>query len=717
MNYISVKEAAIKFNLSERRIQKLCESRRIEGANMLSGVWIIPSNASKPPDGRFSTSKREEGLLTLKELCEKLSISPATGHNWIKTNKIQFQETKDGLNFFTVEYVDKLYRELKTGKNQSLRSRRNKGFISGNSLYSSYISDKSLNLEKVSELMSLVSNDALELNTKTIKLLIADCAIKLMCCKNNKCYQINSMSLQAFLEGRITFGEYDRLIYQLIENRDEALLFSASHKEVFSIEYVYESDEDVLGLIYLSCRGLNTRKQSGSYFTPTKIVKKLVKSLNIETNRSVCDPCCGGGNFLLQLPEHVNFKDIFAYDIDEVSVLICRINMALKFSASTEEIQEHIKTANYLNTDLKKQFDYIIGNPPWGYKFSSNDVDQLKQIYSCTSGNSVESYDVFVERSLKNLNEAGELAFVLPESILNVKSHLNIRKLILEECKIKSISYIGNAFDGVQCPSILLVLQKGNNQNSTLGIKIETKDETFTIKTKRKLTPAAFNLSVNDTEYKVLDKITHLQNVTFLKNQAEFALGIVTGNNKKYVTKNKTDDNEPVLKGSDINKFHYKISNNYLSFTPSIFQQVAPTEMYRAKEKLFYKFISNQLVFAYDNKQTLSLNSCNIVIPKIPNLEMKYILAVLNSRIAQFIFCKQFSSIKVLRSHIESIPIPEADKNVQNSIVNTVNDLIDLREDTDSIELFNTLDLKLSKLFNLNSLDYLIIKNATDKFF
>lgn len=31
MDYISVKEAAIKFELSERRVQKLCETNRIDG--------------------------------------------------------------------------------------------------------------------------------------------------------------------------------------------------------------------------------------------------------------------------------------------------------------------------------------------------------------------------------------------------------------------------------------------------------------------------------------------------------------------------------------------------------------------------------------------------------------------------------------------------------------------------------------------------------------
>lgn len=50
--YISVSDVAEKFNISKRRVQILCEQGRIEGANMMSGVWLIPTNAQKPADAR-----------------------------------------------------------------------------------------------------------------------------------------------------------------------------------------------------------------------------------------------------------------------------------------------------------------------------------------------------------------------------------------------------------------------------------------------------------------------------------------------------------------------------------------------------------------------------------------------------------------------------------------------------------------------------------------
>lgn len=52
MEYISCAEAAAKWDISERRVQKLCEGERIPGAVKFSRVWLIPKEAEKPVDGR-----------------------------------------------------------------------------------------------------------------------------------------------------------------------------------------------------------------------------------------------------------------------------------------------------------------------------------------------------------------------------------------------------------------------------------------------------------------------------------------------------------------------------------------------------------------------------------------------------------------------------------------------------------------------------------------
>ncbi len=50
--YMTVQDAAKLWEISERRIQKLCEENRIDGVVRLSRIWLIPKSAKKPIDGR-----------------------------------------------------------------------------------------------------------------------------------------------------------------------------------------------------------------------------------------------------------------------------------------------------------------------------------------------------------------------------------------------------------------------------------------------------------------------------------------------------------------------------------------------------------------------------------------------------------------------------------------------------------------------------------------
>lgn len=52
MYYITAKEAAIKWRISERRVQLLCEQGRIDGVQRLGKAWAIPKDVVKPHDNR-----------------------------------------------------------------------------------------------------------------------------------------------------------------------------------------------------------------------------------------------------------------------------------------------------------------------------------------------------------------------------------------------------------------------------------------------------------------------------------------------------------------------------------------------------------------------------------------------------------------------------------------------------------------------------------------
>ena len=60
MDYMSAKEAAEKWCITQRRVAILCSENRIPNAEMLGNMWLIPADAEKPADGRSVKIKSDK---------------------------------------------------------------------------------------------------------------------------------------------------------------------------------------------------------------------------------------------------------------------------------------------------------------------------------------------------------------------------------------------------------------------------------------------------------------------------------------------------------------------------------------------------------------------------------------------------------------------------------------------------------------------------------
>lgn len=715
--YISVSDAAEKFNISKRRVQLLCEQGRIEGANRMSGVWLIPTNAQKPTDARRKSTvpenqlslfddlyKIEEEKLSITQVCELLSISQATAKNWIRLGKLKIGS--DG-ETFDKKYIETLISEIKSGKDNRLKSRRNKKSVSGKVLYKDYIKNNH-NREIVESILS----SCYQMTEDELRVILANFAIQL--------YQQSGgivVSDNLLLEGKsdITSNDvFNSLIKDLLGNIEVSQITLTNIQTALNSKVQLVPLEDTLGFAYISLRDLSHRKQTGAYYTPEKTVNTLISNLKkcVNTqNKTLCDPCCGTGNFLIGLVGNgVEIENLYGQDIDEISILITRINMFLLDNTLTkEQLYSQFVCGDTLSNTFSRKFSVVLGNPPWGYDFSKEETAYLTTNYITAKNKGMESYDLFIEKGMSMLEESGYLAYVLPEAILSVNSHQQARELIVKNTAFKFVSYLGNAFAGVQCPAIILGIQNGYH-GETKGCRIELNNEEFIINANRDVDITSFSFNMSDEEYDCLQVISSVQNAKHLANNAKFALGIVTGNNKEYIANEKKDGMEVILKGSDIFRYTMKETDNYIQFAPEKFQQVAPTEMYRAEEKLLYRFIAEVPVFTYDNQQTLSLNSCNILIPQIEGMNIKYVLAILNSSVAAYFINKKYNSVKLLRSHIEALPIPMVSAEKQNGIIKKVDHIMNSNENISG--LYEEIDKEIMGLYNLNKHQQLIIKNV-----
>ena len=62
LQYITAKEAAEKWNISQRRVSILCAENRIPDVAMLGNMWIIPRDAEKPEDARKTKPAKSSGI-------------------------------------------------------------------------------------------------------------------------------------------------------------------------------------------------------------------------------------------------------------------------------------------------------------------------------------------------------------------------------------------------------------------------------------------------------------------------------------------------------------------------------------------------------------------------------------------------------------------------------------------------------------------------------
>lgn len=711
--YISVSDAAAKFHISKRRVQLLCEQGRISGADRVDGVWRIPETAEKPADRRRkrpdvnpeSCLDTQKEALTIEDVCKTLSISKATARNWIRLGKIV---PDIGGQRFSPAYLERFAAELRSGDNTILKRRRNKKNAAGKVLYKDYVHTERNRLLAA----GLLDPGVIE-NERELLVVLANFAVQLY-------YQSRNIScsnpdvLPDFLS-RQPADDFHLLIRDLLGNHTMDAALAEKLRPALTKEITFVKGEDSLGLIYLSLQDIGRRKSAGAYYTPEKVVNELIEKLYENDGdlhlRTICDPCCGTGNFLLSLAARgIDISNLYGQDIDPISVCLSRINLALIApQISAADLRSRIRTGNTFFETFPQKFDVILGNPPWGSDLSEKEILRRRGLFKTAAGKSMESCDLFVEKALTMLDRNGILAFVLPEAILTVAAHDAVRRIMMDSCSFRFVSYLGNVFPGVQCPSVILGITP-DDKKTAVGCQVTTGEDRFVISEPRTFSDGTLSLNISDAENQCLNAIAGLENAVCLKGKAKFALGIVTGNNREYLSSEKSEENEIVLKGSDILRYGITPSGNYIRFVPESFQQVAPVEMYRAKEKLLYRFISEVPVFAYDDRQTLSLNSCNIVIPEIDGLAMKYVLAILNSSVAAYFVTKKFHSIKLLRSHIEQIPIPVVSKDIQAAVVKKVDRIMNSCENISG--LYEDLDRDIRMLFGLTAQQSAVMKKA-----
>lgn len=440
---------------------------------------------------------------------------------------------------------------------------------------------------------------------------------------------------------------------------------------------------DLLGTIYQICRTEGDKNINGAYYTPPSIIKKMLSECNFKTESTVIDPCCGSGAFLMCI-ESVSPKNLYGYDIDKIAVMIAKFNLIIK--DKDDDFYPNIIAGDY-NIKNRKKYDYVITNPPWGAFKASG----------------CESFSTFIKNGLSSLNNKGKLIYLLPFSFLSVKKHEFLRKYILENYNVKKISVLSEKFNGVTTKSIILSVENSGFSDKYIYSDDNILEECSAFDALK--IPFASLGFISKKDKEILKRI-YSKNEYSLK-ESIWALGIVTGNNKEKIHGNKISGSQGIYSGKNVTPFKLIPCNQYIVYNKKDLQQSAPEEIYRAKEKLIYRFISKHPIFACDTSGSLVLNSANILIPQIKGMSIWAVMAFLNSELYKYIYSALFNDIKVLRGNLEILPFIKIDKKTDELLKE-----LSKKASCDEIDAVTKINDIVYSLFSLSKEDIKYIKSV-----
>jgi Fic family protein len=103
VNYISVSEAAKKWNISERSVRNYCAESRVPAAVLVGKTWMIPENAEKPirktrsdaaPETLLDILQREKDASLSGGIYHKIQIDLTYNSNHIEGSRLTHDQTR-----------------------------------------------------------------------------------------------------------------------------------------------------------------------------------------------------------------------------------------------------------------------------------------------------------------------------------------------------------------------------------------------------------------------------------------------------------------------------------------------------------------------------------------------------------------------------------------------------------------------------------------------
>jgi type I restriction-modification system DNA methylase subunit len=415
-----------------------------------------------------------------------------------------------------------------------------------------------------------------------------------------------------------------------------------------------------------------------------------------------------------QILEH----NIYGVDLNEESIEIAKLSLWLRTAQPKRKLtslNNNIKCGNSLidskaiagdkafnwkeqfpEVFAKGGFDVIIGNPPYVFardNFRQEEKDFFVSKY-VSAKYQINTYLLFIEKSVHLIKNNGIYGLIIPNSWLMMYSGEGLRKFLLETNKINQIiNLAGFSFETANVETVILLAKKeSSKKENTVQILLNNGNEFYLSHTKRQT-----EFSKNEGfEFKVfLDDESDDLNLKIIKNSeildslVEIKAGLQAYEKDKGEPKQSAEDvvNRPYdydykfdndthkyLDGKDVGRYFTNWSGLYLRYGKHL---AAPRtfNLFDGKKIIVREITGNypKCLIATYNEDIYLYNRSNIAIVEKANsnISLKYILAVLNSKLLSYYFVKNTAKSvrklfpKIILNDLRKFPIKKINPDSQ----------------------------------------------------
>jgi type I restriction-modification system DNA methylase subunit len=475
------------------------------------------------------------------------------------------------------------------------------------------------------------------------------------------------------------------------------------------------------------------------YYTQAKNVKSALK------NAKIYEAAFQSYKLTIEEKQRILTSSLFGVDIDSQAVEVTKLSLYLKLLENEGKeakdwlfrysdytllpsLEDNIKCGNSLiakdfysqgNLDFTDDdrikvncfnweegfeeifkaggFDVVVGNPP--YVRPHNIESYVKEYFwkhYVTFVAKSDMYSCFMEKGINIVKEEGVFGFIVPHTWTSLESFTSIRKYILENCAIIQLVQLPKkVFADATVETCIFVFKKQQKHKEQI-INVYRVDQNSDTSSVRKFPQDEiknahlynFQLYGRDAGQKIIEKIKTAG--IPLDNYIKLVYGFKTADDEKFISQKKiSKDYKLFIRSADIFRYRHNVPNEYVWYVPDVMiknrKSARPGEIDRfLSEKIIVARMGKELIASYDSGG-LFVKDAMLLLNR-DTVSLKYILAILNSRLMNYYYKEYFITIDVLKNALLSLPFPildlsiKADKTKHDRLVSLVDKMLELKQ-------------------------------------